>query len=614
MMKLLKTVLLTAALLTVTAAAADGDKSQTIVYVDGAKYYIHIVKPRETIYALSKLYEVGEQVIMANNPALKDGLKAGQSIKIPFVGDVKPQVSDKKLKRKFDIHYVAAGETLYAISRRYEISVETILEDNPDLDPLHMSIGTRILIRKSEKGESSASQNMQELEEYKDNLNKVSEEDNYSFHLVHAGETLYALSRRFGISEDEIVRINNLTDGLKTGTIIKLPSASSTLAQSADDDGDEDDGQDGDEKWTPGGADVFFSAVGDKQTLETALLLPLSAGQGSSRNYYVEFYEGFLLGLEDIKAGGRSVNLTLFDTSHDYNKTAEIVSDPRFRRAQLIVGPVYEDELLPVLQFAEQNSVPVVSPLAHIANTGSSVLFQMSPDPDRKQEKLKNLLAEGKHITLIYTDNTDREFENEVLSMLGGRPYAKHKYVYVHHSANAGKNADNASDLTQLLQNGRDNVFVVMADNETEVDRILAAIASADSGLTSRGHTAPKFRVLGNPKWLRYNNIDRGMFFKDKVVMVSTYHAKRDSDAVRRFDSRFVEAFGALPSLYAYRGYDAAVIFCNGMFSDIEYKMEGRRFRPLQTVYKFESMPNGTHINREWMRVDYNTDFTIKAD
>lgn len=601
-------------LLTLLAAAtvwAAGEKSQTIVYVNGAKYYIHMVSPGETIYSLSKLYGVSDQVLMSNNPALKDGLKAGQSLKIPFVGDVKPPVPDKKLKRKFDIHYVAAGETLYAISRRYEISVDQVLEDNPELDPLHMSIGTRVLVRKSEMGETSASQSLQELEEYKDNLNKVSDEENYSFHLVHAGETLYALSHRFGISEEEIVRINNLTDGLKTGSIIKLPSAGSAVTAQPDDDDDPNRTQN--EKWTPRRSEVFFTAVGERETLETALLLPLSASNNSSRNYYVEFYQGFLLGLEDVKAEGHSVNLTLFDTGHDYNKTAEIVSDPQFRNARLIVGPVYEDELLPVLQFAEQNSVPVVSPLANITDTGSSVLFQMSPDPVRKHEKLRRLLDEGKHVTLIYTDHTDREFEEEVLSLLGARPYATHKYTYVHHSAGGGSNQ--AGDLTPLLHNGRDNVFVVMADNETEVDRVLAAIASADAGLTSRGHVNPKFMVLGNSKWLRYSNIDRSMFFKDRVMMVSTYHAKRDSDAVRKFDSRFVEAFGALPSLYAYRGYDVAVIFCNGMYSDIEYKMEGRRFRPLQTAYKFETKKDsGMHINREWIRVTYGTDYTIKAE
>lgn len=592
-------------------AATAIEKSQTIVYINGAKYYIHTVQKGETLYALSKLYGVGEQVIAASNPEMTDGLKADANIKIPVVGGVKPPKAEKKLKKTFDSHYVAAGETLYGISRKYEISVDTILEDNPDLDPLHLSIGQRILIRKSEKGESSAARSLSELEEYKDNLNSVSQEDGYSYHLVHAGETLYALSHRFDVPEEEIIRINGLTDGLKTGTIIKLPAA-----KRADPDGTEeqDDRQPRPTtKYSSSDEEVTFRALNPDETLDVALLLPLSAAGGANRNYYVEFYEGFLLGLEDVKAKGYSVDLTLFDTSHDYNKTAETVSDPRFRRAKLIVGPVYEDELLPVLQFAESNDVPVVSPLANIAATGSGVLFQMAPDPERKHDKLSGLFAEGKHVTLIYTERTDKDFESEVLGMLGGRPYSTYNYTYVHHRTAARTDSD-PSDLTQLLQNGRDNVFVVMSNNETEVDRILAAIASADAGLVSRGHTAPQFVVIGNPKWHRYNTIDRSIFFKDRVVMVSTYHAKRDSEDIRRFDSRFAEAFGALPSLYAYRGYDAAVIFCAGMFSDIEYGMEGRRYRPLQTVYNFKRSEGGNRVNSEWMRVDYNSDFTIKAE
>lgn len=609
-MKRTRVLLLSCALLAAVAATA-AEKSQTIVYINGAKYYIHTVQKGETLYALSKLYGVGEPVILASNPEMTDGLKADANIKIPVVGDVKPPKAEKKLKKMFDSHYVAAGETLYGISRRYEISVDTILEDNPDLDPLHLSIGQRILIRKSEKGESSAARNISELEEYKDNLNSVSQGDGYSYHLVHAGETLYALSHRFDVSEEEIIRINGLTDGLKTGTIIRLPAAKSAVSAGRDDSDDRKPRPT--TKFSGSGEEVSFRALSPDETLDVALLLPLSAAGGANRNFYVEFYEGFLLGLEDVKAKGYSVDLTLFDTSHDYNKTAETVSDPRFRRAKLIVGPVYEDELLPVLQFAESNAVPVVSPLANISATGSSVLFQMAPDHERKHDKLAELFAEGKHVTLIYTDSTDKDFESEVLGMLGGRAYSTYNYTYVHHRTAARTNSD-PSDLTQLLQNGQDNVFVVMSNNETDVDRILAAIASANAGLVSRGHTAPKFVVIGNPKWHRYNTIDRSIFFKDRVVMVSTYHAKRDSEAIRRFDSRFAEAFGALPSLYAYRGYDAAVIFCSGMFSDIEYDMEGRRYRPLQTVYNFKRSESGNRVNSEWMRVDYNGDFTIKAE
>ena len=100
-----------------------------------------------------------------------------------------------------------------------------------------------------------------------------------------------------------------------------------------------------------------------------------------------------------------------------------------------------------------------------------------------------------------------------------------------------------------------------MADSEIDVDRILAGIASADTNLKARGRTVPRFVVLGNARWNRYNNIDRTMFFKNHVIFSSTYHAKRDAQIVRDFDSAYIRAFGTLPTLYAYRGYDAAMIF-----------------------------------------------------
>lgn len=102
------------------------------------------------------------------------------------------------------------------------------------------------------------------------------------------------------------------------------------------------------------------------------------------------------------------------------------------------------------------------------------------------------------------------------------------------------------------------------------------------------------------------------MFFKNHVIFSSTYHAKRDAQIVRDFDSAYIRAFGTLPTLYAYRGYDAAMIFCPAMYNDIEYDMEGRVYAPLQTVYRFEyPVTNANHVNRNWMRVDYNPDFTI---
>jgi len=138
----------TALMIVWTLCALAGEKSGTIVYINGSKFYIHTVQPGETLYGLSKTYGVGEKVILENNPSIVRGLKTAENIKIPFVSDVPEPKSDRKLRKTFDFHFVSKGETLYAISRQYEIPVKTILEDNPNLDPLHMRLGERILIRK----------------------------------------------------------------------------------------------------------------------------------------------------------------------------------------------------------------------------------------------------------------------------------------------------------------------------------------------------------------------------------------------------------------------------------------------------------------------------------
>ena len=77
------------------------------------------------------------------------------------------------------------------------------------------------------------------------------------------------------------------------------------------------------------------------------------------------------------------------------------------------------------------------------------------------------------------------------------------------------------------------------------------------------------------------------MFFRNSVVMISSYHAKRDSSVIRQFDSRYIQEFGSLPSLYSYLGYDVAVMFGEGMYKAIEYDMYDKNYTQLQTTYKF---------------------------
>ena len=598
--------------------ASEIEKSQVIVYINGAKYYVHTVKAGETLYSISRAYAVDEKSIIDHNPSAADGLKVDQTIKIPVsnVRSVEEKAPARKKRRDYEIHTVEAGETLYSISRLYAISVETVMADNADIDPAHLALGTRLYIRKSEIGKATDKQLHEELEEYKDNLNSVTS-DGYAYYLVQAGDTVYSLCRRFSMSEETLRSLNPMPEGLKAGSIIKVPAA-----QTADNGQQYADETPDMTVYEPSD----FKTANPNRPLNVALLLPMTK-QGTVVNHYVDFYRGFLLGLADVKAAGKSVNLTLFDTGHNAYKVQEIVNGGfGGMHPDLIVGPVYENQLAPVVAYAERHSVPLVSPLASLTSTDSDVVFQLSPDAGAKYAKVADLFNGSRKVTLIYSESIDREFESEVLALLAGRSYDTFKYAYEHPSVieqrqkereRLGIDSDepvSPSDMSPLLRGGGNNVFVVLADNETDVDRILTAIASANISLTARTRTVAHFVVLGNSKWNRYSNIDKSIFFQDRVVMLTSYSARREDERIKAFDGRYVSEFEAVPSLYSYRGYDAAVMFGNGMFDDIRFGMETKRYVPLQTPYTFRRDDSSrTRVNEEWVRLDYNNDFTITA-
>ncbi|MFR9602264.1 MAG: LysM peptidoglycan-binding domain-containing protein [Rikenellaceae bacterium] len=604
----------------VSEVMAASERSQTIVFVNGQRYYVHRVESGETLYSLSKLYGVDKTVIVGNNSSIEEsGLKSGENIKIPVEQSPVAAMSkseERKARKTFDTHKVTQGETLYAISRRYQISVAVIVDDNPGINPSQLSLGQEILIRKKETGKSSEDEIIEELKDYKENMNKVAPEG-YEYHLVKPKETLYSLLHVTQMSRKEFIEINGEESSvLKAGSIVMVRSQ--VDASSTEEDANESEEQD----MTP--RELQFAALRGRDTLHISLLLPLSTSSGSVMSIFEEFYQGFLLGVEDLKKSGRNVVVSLFNTHRSAGSVTQIVESEEFQRSDLIVGPVYEELLDDVLAFAQKNVVPVVSPLATLQNTNSGALFQMAPITEHKYDKIGGLVADSVQVTLIYTDQTDTEYEVEVKELLGGRHYDVRKYAYEHPSIVAqrvaaankwGGKAYSSSDLSHLIEGDTPSTIFIMPNNETDVDRILSALASAEIGLRSRSLSVNDFTVVYNSKWNRYPNIDRAMLFKDRVTAFLSYHAKRDSEVIKRFDSRYAKAFDQIPSLYSYRGYDVAKIFGEGMYSDIKYGMEGRTFTPLQTTYRFQKLRNSeTRANQNWMRVNYQNNFTITIE
>ncbi|MBQ4532097.1 MAG: LysM peptidoglycan-binding domain-containing protein [Alistipes sp.] len=590
-------------------------KSKVIVFINGKKYYVHTVKSGDTLYSMSKAYGVSEDAIKECNPTVADGLKLDQTVKIPVADNATADAREvKKRKKEFVEHKIRGGETLYSIARDYNISVNTIREDNPGLNPQSLSIGQSLWVRKSDMGSSSEKEAQAEMDAYADNLNKATD-DGFEYYVVKPGETVYSLARRFEITEQEFAANNDIAGGLKAGAVIRIPIKDEENVNQMEKKADVPESeliaaQSSDEN-------IIFRALPSDQTLNIALMLPFNV-ESKPNSSYVEFYQGFLLGLEKMKQEGRGESkLTVYNTEHNPVKVQNIVKSPAFEGTNLIIGPVYEDELSPVLQYARANSTPVVSPLADIKTVKSPAIYQLSPDPAKKYDKIGDLIDGGRDIYLIYADSFDKEFEGEVLALLKDKPYAAYTYSFNQKSIFTPRNsaARQIEVMDDILKEEKPCLFVVLANKETDVDRILGTISSSKVAITEKSEKSAPYVVLGTSRWGRFNNIDHTTYFNNNVVMISTYHAKRDSQVVREFDSRYIEAYNSLPSLYAYRGYDAAVIFCTGMRSDIDYNMLDKKYTPLQTSYQFSHKGEGDkYVNQEWMRVNYNSNYTITIE
>ncbi len=700
-------------------AAAEADaRSTNIVYIEGVRYYVHTIDKGDTLYALSKRYDVSVKEILELNPEAQGIVKVGQNIKIPYIieeaeiiahtvveleeqeqsdeevvaseseetteaeseeveevdfgfgvtTDLLAKIEEAKAKEEqmakeeaearlareemmretFDVHTIESGETLYSVSRRYAISVTTLMQDNPTVDPSRLAIGQRLNIRKEEQGLTERYDTLAQLDEYRQRLNMVTPKG-MTHHLVASGESVEDIAKSYDMSRREVERLNNLERGadLSIGTIILVRSAeqSATASDMGDDGGESDSAM----------TISMIEALAADETLEIALLLPLSIRDYAMKPF-VEFYQGFLLGLEDLKRGGRNVKLNIFNTERNLESMERIIDDPAYERSNLIVGPVYEEFLYVILTDAENRRVPVVSPLVDLKQTDSPVLFQMAPAPAKRYDKLDDLFGFERHVTMIYGETNDSLYVREVRDIMSkyNRQEVSYKYRYEHPSQISERErvaaerlrqveeeaelwgitldnraldslvcAPSPSDLTPLICNEAvSNLFFVMSDNETEVDRILSALASAytaqvamNAGSGRRMSEVLNFSVVANPAWRNYKNIDRSIFFRDRVYNFPSYFASRDKESVRLFDGRYAEAFSDFASQYAYRGYDAAVIFGEGMYGDIESNMSGREYTPLQTTYKFEREEGSERwINTNWMRVLYNLDYTLKID
>jgi len=100
------------------------------------------------LYSLSKLYDMEIDEIMINNPFLKEeGLKVGQLINFP-ANDLNVKGIQTQEYKTLKSHHVEKGETLYSLSKMYDIEIDEIKELNPIVDQKGLFEGLVVVIER----------------------------------------------------------------------------------------------------------------------------------------------------------------------------------------------------------------------------------------------------------------------------------------------------------------------------------------------------------------------------------------------------------------------------------------------------------------------------------
>lgn len=174
---------------------------------------IHTIKSGEILLAIAADYGTSVEEIMAVNPAVDPAtLQIGQELLIPVTVTPRPPSASANSPQPAQepvFQTIQAGDTLLALSLKFDIPVDLILMANPMLEPNNLQIGQRVLIPPANG-------------DLPDPVTWAPQID----YLVESGDTLLDIALANGSSLEDILTVNpNLepTTLLQVGQLLKVP-------------------------------------------------------------------------------------------------------------------------------------------------------------------------------------------------------------------------------------------------------------------------------------------------------------------------------------------------------------------------------------------------------
>jgi membrane-bound lytic murein transglycosylase D len=175
-----------------------------------ASFVLHTVKNGETLFSISKLYNISIDELKNINQLTGNNIRPGQELKLEkaavAIKESKPKPEEKPttLSREV-IHTVTSGESLFSISKRYNISVDELKRIN-DLSSNNILPGQKLKLQHFEDKNVIVS-----------GVETKTNSNSQTIHKVKSGDSFYSIAKTYGCTVEKLKEWNH-----KTGNTLQI--------------------------------------------------------------------------------------------------------------------------------------------------------------------------------------------------------------------------------------------------------------------------------------------------------------------------------------------------------------------------------------------------------
>ncbi len=554
-------------------------------------------------------------------------------------------------QKQYVSYRVKKGDTMESIAKRHKISKSELYKINPGIHR-NPPPNTYLIVPKV----ASAKKKYKKPKKNKKNINKASK--TYKSYRVRKGDTLYSLSKRFGMTMDDLISINpslknglktgmeliyvesklhkvvkgdtvyNLThrynvsseelykanpklyEGLKLGMMLKIPTKNIVTENNEDD-------EIVTEVENTNSNSLFLENFSTGKIAHIAVLLPYQINKltnnsvveekfqskNSLTNIATDFHQGVEMAIDSLRKRGVQVKATFFDTENSKRKVANLVLRNNFSKYDAIIGPLFFDNAEVVA--SQISNVPVILPFysKKQSESSSANLIKSMPDDDEIINRL---------IDYISTHHTNEK----ILVVTDDKPHSKHRLWSV---VNKLKAINTVKDLSVLkpekgyIDKRRFNEkiephkpqWVLLIGDDT------VTISDVVNNLGTYPESRYKIRLFGLEKGTNFDGLVNNNYLGKLqfTYPASAVYNNTSTPKLRAFYNSFKVKNNTLPNKYALRGFDvtydivARLVSYNTLMDGI---LQGKSER-------FSSVFNYTgQTNQGIVLVEYTKDLQIK--